>query len=457
MVYLVINGLGFNCGYNREDCPKKTLTCKECLLNQLKEFGFDINSNTTIYLIESKEKSAQIEHERIWKKFLDILNIKHVIIMDKHSGLALLNYPVSTVNINSELLSGFIQANITFSESEKELNFGNNSHLEYPFYELQYERFNILLKNGNYVRFCFVLDQKASNNMKSSVSRFLKEFEIQFKEPLENLQKTGAFKSENMVDFIINSFNINLMFPMTLAHAIPPEVLEKINMNQVQKAIINLIQELLASKSFFYVNTLLDRLKKIVNLDAKIILYEIYQLFEKRVIEPISLEVIANHIESSEELINDKTKKIRPISSIIVGDININELKEQVREMDDSSAKKAIKNFIKKARSSEKTSTYEVARNDYNKALFIAREFKFKNEEQKISKSLFELEKQAKEVELDFILESGEKAEKNNDYINAINYFQKGIKILEGFLIYNITDPRIKKLKKKILKLREEI
>jgi len=51
----------------------------------------------------------------------------------------------------------------------------------------------------------------------------------------------------------------------------------------------------------------------------------------------------------------------------------------------------------------------------------------------------------------------GENAEKNNDNINAIYYYQKALKILEGFLIYDSSDSRMKKLKKKILKIREDM
>ncbi|MHA1670323.1 MAG: hypothetical protein ACTSV5_07045 [Promethearchaeota archaeon] len=62
-----------------------------------------------------------------------------------------------------------------------------------------------------------------------------------------------------------------------------------------------------------------------------------------------------------------------------------------------------------------------------------------------------------KEIELEFAIETGEKSEKNKDYIKAIHNYQTAIKIMEDNLIYSDRDPRIKKLKRKILKLREEI
>ena len=83
--------------------------------------------------------------------------------------------------------------------------------------------------------------------------------------------------------------------------------------------------------------------------------------------------------------------------------------------------------------------------------------FQLKDMINKISFMVFENEKKAKQVELDFALETGENAEKSKDYINAIFQYQKALKILEGFLIYDSDDSKIKKLKKKIVKLREEM
>ena len=67
------------------------------------------------------------------------------------------------------------------------------------------------------------------------------------------------------------------------------------------------------------------------------------------------------------------------------------------------------------------------------------------------------IERKSKTIELDFNIEKAENAEKYGDFINSINYYQKALEILDGFKVYNIIDPRIKKIKKKILKLRDEI
>jgi len=315
----------------------------------------------------------------------------------------------------------------------------------------------MLLKNGECIRVIMILDHKSSDHMKILVSHFLPEFEGRFKEQLSTYQNTGAFSPMNMVEFIINSFNINLVFPMTLAYAIPPEFLEEINNDPIQNAILNLARDTLSSKSFFYINTLLDKIKKIVNIDAQVLLHGIYKLLNKKIIVPMQLETVVTNLEVAQEANQKRAMKIKSISSIIISDDDMTELEEQMENLNQDSAKKVIKNLIKRGKTAEKSSTFDITQKEYNKALIVAKKFNLKDYISKISSMIFETEKKAKQVELDFALETGENAEKSKDYINAIYYYQKALKILEGFLIYDGSNSRIKKLKKKILKIREEM
>ena len=457
MVYFEIDHLGFNCGISKSKCPKYPKSCMSCLKKKLKELGFEVDSNLEVFELDSYERHLQVEREIIWQRFSDILNIRHIILMDKESGLKLLNYSISGAEMDADLLSGFVQANITFSESETVSSNGSRNIRNHQFYEFQYQNFNILLKNGEFVRLCLILDQKASDSMRTVVMQFLQEYEELFHEEISNFKDSGIFKSENMIEYLVDTFNIKLVFPMSLAHSISPNEIEKINQNQIQKAILNLAKELLVSKPFFFINNLLNKVKKIVNLEANLILYEIYQLVENNIFVSINLETIASNMEMREETTSEKVAKFKPISSLITNNSGIEDLQIDLDEMNILSARKIIKEFFKKGKGAEKTLAYQVAKKEYKKALYVAKEFNLKDDITRISQSVLNLEKKEKQLELDFALEKGENAEKNGDYLNSINFYQKALKILEGFLIFNISDSRIKKLKKKIIKLREEI
>ncbi|MHA2280370.1 MAG: hypothetical protein ACXAC5_05935 [Promethearchaeota archaeon] len=455
MVYFEFNQLGYNCGVSKAKCQKYPKYCMSCLKKKLKELNFEVDSSFEVYELDSYERHLQVEREIIWQKFLDVLNIRHILVIDKESGLKLLSYSILGVNLDADLLSGFIQANITFSESEEVSLNGKKYMNNRQFYEFQYKNFNILLKDGGFIRLCLILDHKASDNMRTDVLKFLYEFEEFFNEEITKFKKSGSFSAENMTEYLVDALDITLVFPMSLAHSIPPNELEKINENQIQKAILNLAKEFLASKPFFFINNLLNRVKNIVNLDSSIILYEIYQLIENRIIISTNLETVASDIELKQEAKSEKMTKYKSISSIITDNSQIEEL--QIEEMNEDSARDLIKGAIKKGKNAEKTLAYQIAAKEYKKALYVAREFNLKENISKISQMLLDLENKEKQLELEFVLKAGENAEKTGDYLNSINNYQKALKILEGFLIFNVSDSRIKKLKKKIIKLRSEI
>jgi tetratricopeptide (TPR) repeat protein len=160
-------------------------------------------------------------------------------------------------------------------------------------------------------------------------------------------------------------------------------------------------------------------------------------------------------LELKQEAKTEQITKYKPISSILSDNSEIEDI--DIEGMNALSASKLTKEFIKKGKNAEKTLAYQIANNEYKKALFIAREFNLKDVISKISQMIMDLENKEKQLELEFVLKAGENAEKNGDYINSINNYQKALKILESYLIFNISDSRIKKLKKKIIKLRSEI
>jgi len=456
MGFFIINGLGFNCQYERNNCPYSTLSCKNCLINSLKKFGFEPTSDLKIFKVVSDEKRFEIEKESIWQKFLDVLNIKHVIIMEKETGLVLLNYPVSTSHIDVDLLSGFIQANITFSESNKVSGNNNTSEMTH-FYEFQYKDFNILLRDGNYVRTCIILDHKASMYMRNNMKQFIVSFEEKFKEKFQSLRETGIFDNEGMNDNVIASFNIDLVFPMTLAHAIPPEVLKQINENAIQKAIYDLALEMLSNRPFFYINTLLNRVKKIVKINPNTLLFEIYRLYEKKIIVSKPIENVLNDMEDKHQKTQIRTDKIKPISAVIISDDDLSDLRDQMELLDENDQRELIKGLIKKGKIAERSLDYLDAQKEYEKAQLLSREFSFHEENKKSSKKIFNLEKKQRNIELEFAVETAEIAEKSKDFIKAIYHYQKALKIMENNVIYAEPDPRIKKIKRKIFKMREII
>ncbi|MHA1191352.1 MAG: hypothetical protein ACTSP9_03535 [Promethearchaeota archaeon] len=453
MVYFQVSRIGFNCGKEKGECSFYPDHCKECVKTYIAKVGFDTSQNIKISMMDSEEKQIQMQQSLIWYKFMDVLNIKSVILQTKDSGLLILNYPVSGSKLNVDLLIGFMQANITFSNS-RSIETRSDNH---NFYELQYDTFNLLIKNGNSIRICLVLDGKASESLKQKVNEFLHEYERKFNQKIERLLKSGMLYFDDTVDFIIEAFNIKLVFPMVLSHLISPGDLELINKNLIQKAIIDIANELLTTKNFFFINNLIDIVQPVVKSHPSIILYEIYQLLERNIINPSKIENLAVEVKKFQETRAKRIADNELISSILANDDAMNKLKEKARTLNIDEAKKLMENFVKKGETTEKALAYKEAQKEYEKALYLATGFNFELSIGKISFIILELDKKIKALEIDFCLEFGEKAEKKKDYFNAIQNFQSAIGILgnNGGAIENAS--KIKKLEKRILSLQKHL
>jgi hypothetical protein len=457
MVYFQISPIGFDCRKDKDNCEKYPDFCKECVKAQLENLGLNLDHNLKFTIIDSEEKRIQMFQDLIWQKFLDVLNIKYILLMAKESGLDLIDYPISGAGVNTELLTGFIQANITFSESSNTSDgFVNHGNIG-QFYEFQYETFNILLKNGQFIRICLVLDNKASDSLKILVTDFLGEYESRYLDKIGAHIKKGMKHFEDTIDYITDTFNVKLVFPMILTHTLLPDELYLIQKNPIQKAIIDFAKLLLASKSFFFIINLIDEVQKIVRIDANKILYEVYQLIEKKIIIPTTIKTAEDTISKFQESRAVRIASNELISSLISNNDALNELKEKAKHMGDEEVNSSILSFIRKAETAEKGLAYKEAQKEYELALYLASGFDYKEEVGRISFMILELDKKIKKLELEYVLKVGEKTEKKKDYIKAINYYQQGLNILNDAQNPNGNESQIKKLKKKIAHLQKNL
>ncbi len=457
MVYFQISPVGFDCGLEKQNCNRYPDFCKECVKVKLEKLGLNLTHNIKFTVIDSEEKRIEMFQELIWQKFLDVLNIKHILLMAKESGLALVDYPISGSGINTELLTGFIQANVTFSESSTTSDENGTYGKNYQIYEFQYEKFNILLQNGQFIRICLVLDHNASDSLKTLVNEFLNDYESIYLDKIGEHIRKGKMHFEDTIDFIMDTFNVKLVFPMVLTHTLLPDELELIQKNTIKKAIIDFAKELLASKTFFFIINLIDEVQKVVHIDANKILYEVYNLIEKNIILPTTIETAEDAISNFQETRAVRIDRNELISSIIANEDEISELKEKAKYMNEEEVRSSINSYLRKAETAEKGLAYKEAQKEYEMALYLASGFDFKDEVGRISFMVLELDKKIKDLELEYALKVGEKAEKRKDYIKAINYYKQGLQILKNVQDLNGFESQIKKLEKKISNLQKHL
>lgn len=114
--------------------------------------------------------------------------ISYIIVIHKENGLALYQEQLGSVELNADLISGFITAIQSFGTeiSKKDTSLKG----------LKYENYNIEIATGTYIRAVILLNGKATIELNSSLLNFVNEFERHFENELKTfLGNISVFKS----------------------------------------------------------------------------------------------------------------------------------------------------------------------------------------------------------------------------------------------------------------------
>ena len=456
MVYFELNGIGFDCGIEKDRCPAYPDRCMVCIKAKLEELDFEVNTNLAFNEVDTPQRRLKHQMNVIWKRFLDVLNIRRILILEKESGLAIMDYPIMDTDIDPSLLSGFLHANVIFSESD-----GVSSKSEYwetsssQFIEFQYRHFNLLMKTGNRTRVCLVLNKKASQTVRNTTSKFQFEFESFYSALIDEFISNGTINGDasRAMDFLVKTFDIHLVLPLVIIRSIPPTI----SLTEIHTTILNIARDMLGVKQYFFVNNLLENVKKSLKFKSNFILYEIYKLLEQRVFIPTSLEEIQHNLQQFEE---DKSRRVaesESITEIISHDTEISQVEANAQSVTSDEAQKMISNFKKSAIKAEKNLIYPEALKEYEKALAVANIHGFHKEILKLTKQRGETERKNKKIELEYAINAAEVAEKKKQFLESMRMTQKAIDIIENHLYSNGNVSKAKKLRAKLAKLRSQL
>lgn len=440
--------LGYECGVDKSVCPLGYPEyCPRCIFKRFIDAEFIIDKVETIEQ-DSDIKRQEMNYRYIWKKYKDILNIRHIIILS-NNGVPIYNFAVGDHPIDATLLSGFIQANVLFS-SEKlaiaDKKRTSEDIYDRKFYEFQYKDFNILLRNGKFCRICLILDNSASSNLRELLSHFIEIFEKIYEDKLKEFEKTGNLELFKSVKKLIEKmFEVNLIYPQTLSAQIPANIID--NFSLIQKAVFEYSNDLLKEKPYFFIPHILDTTARILGIiPREEILWNIYQMLRHNIILSKDLQFQRYELDIRRQEKREREFEIRKI-------LEKKELVEILNESISISIEEAhqkMKFYLKKAEVAKKNSAYQEALNEYEKALVYAKIYNAEAEIGKISFQIIEILRFNKDIELEFAREQSMKAEKKKNYIKTLKYL---------FEIKDILTSEIDKAKneKKLIKLNQHI
>ena len=441
---------GFDCGVDKSVCqvgyPEN---CFSCLSKKFSDANFLIDIIESIEQ-DSEQKRKKILYKHIWRKYQDISNIRHVIILTK-GGIPAFNMAVSDLPIDATLISGFIHANMAFSSEE--LTIIDKINPDKKFYEFEYKNFHILLCKGELCRICLILDKRASNNLRELLLNFKNIFEYNYEDELKEFEEKSDLSILDPVrSFVGKTFEITMINPHTLSSQIPPNKIE--NFSLVQKAIYECAKDLLKEETYFFISLLIDTTSKLLGvISNEEILWNIYQMMRENIIIWQNFEFQRQELESERQ---EKQRREYVIEKIM----EIKDMDEIIYECHDMSLDDAhlkINSSMKKGEIAEKNAAYQEALTEYQKALNYAREFNMEMEMGKISFKILEIIKLNKEVELNFAMEQANKSKKKKDYVIALKYLFQIKDILVAENDDGKHDKQLQKLDLRIQKIQNHL
>ncbi|MFX1242955.1 MAG: hypothetical protein ACFFA7_17050 [Promethearchaeota archaeon] len=437
--------LGIDCGVDKSVCQNGYPdNCFNCLSKRFNKANILMDIFDVVEQ-HSEQKRREMLYKHIWRKYQDILTIRHVIILSK-GGVPAFNMAVGDLPIDPSLIAGFIQANVVFSGEE--LTLIDKINPEKNFFEFEYKNFHLLLRVGTLCTPCLILDRRASGSMRDLLSKFTDILERDYEDELQEFEKTGDLNILNQVKSLVEKiFEVTMIYPLTLSTQIPLDIFE--NLTPIQKAVYETCKDLLKDEEYFFILSLIKTTSKLLGVISKEeILWNIYQMIREDIIIWADLEFQRKELESKEEDMQKREYVIQKIMEIK----DLDEIIFECQDMNKDDAMKKVKSLLKKGEIAEKDAAYQEALNEYQKALTYAKEFNMETMIGKISFKVLDIIKLNKEVELKFALEQASKSEKKKDYVVALKYL---FQIKENLSSQNEDDKRDKQIQKINLRIKK--
>ncbi|MHA1642883.1 MAG: hypothetical protein ACTSVX_09145, partial [Promethearchaeota archaeon] len=424
-------------------------------------------------VIVPKKRARQRILDEVKTIFDDDINLEHVFILYKETGVCLFSKSFGSERIDPDLVSGFITAVSSFGKemvAKETLN------------EIAYGDKMILIADGEYIRVALVLSKEPSIHMRENVTSFIELFENKYKDVLANWR--GALSPFRDVGFLIDEiFDTSIILPHQITFQFnTAKDVKSTQARDILKISQSCVED--SGREFIFIATLLNRAIEETNMDIAEIFIGIKELREKKILVPIEISEIEVQPISQQELalldkrISELTSispeersrlvqelaRMGPVereaylSSLVekheIVSAPIKPKKEIGTFEDQKSAKKEIKRLVKNAKKLRAEKQYQNAIHDLQTAARIASNWKLKDLTRELEESIRKIEIEDLEEQKEDLKNKAKDALKKKDFVTAANYFETASKIASK--IFKLGDASVmKEVKQLITKAKE--
>ncbi|MEM2637011.1 MAG: hypothetical protein QXL15_01535, partial [Candidatus Korarchaeota archaeon] len=233
----------------------------------------------------------QLEREsRLERLFLDIIGLKYVIILEKGTGISLVEYAIDKKEIDSQLIGGFISAISSFGEE-----LSGKSGIA----GIEYKNFYLAVADGERIRVIFALSERPSNEFNERALNLVKEFEMQYRNELDSFSgNIDPFRSA--VSLIENTMEIWMIRNVELVNS---------RVKKVAKDVVKSARLLAGEIQIFRPSNLIKNASSIGKRMGYVV-SEVMKMKKLNAIKPLSQEEFISRIQGEMNKIKEMREKM---------------------------------------------------------------------------------------------------------------------------------------------------
>jgi hypothetical protein len=227
-------------------------------------------SFTSYKLIKRSRRIHEEFRQKIYNKYMDVLNLEYFIIIEKKTGLNIYEQILASKNIDASLITGFLAAIRSFGI---ELTGANEQSQTI---KLEYHQSKIIMSEFKNFRILLIMKENPSQDFLDSIKALSYDIDTEYGEQLANF--TGDITHfKNVKDLLDKHLETSLIYPLKLET-------QSIKTNSEEKILINSAQSIMKKRNidYFFVSNLLSIKKGFQVKDAETIL----NLIEKKIFQP---------------------------------------------------------------------------------------------------------------------------------------------------------------------------
>jgi len=229
-----------------------------------------ITTFTSYKLVKRSRRIREKHRKRIFNKYMDVLNLDYFIISEKESGLTIFDQLYAGKDIDSSLISGFLQAIRSFGI---ELT---DAEAQSQTIKLDYMNLKILMSEFKNFRILLLMKDDPSLDFLDSIKDLSYEIENKFGEAISKFNGS-LHQFEGIKELLEEHLETSLIYPLKVIE-------QQVKISPVEKSMISKAQSMMKLKNtdYFFVSNLLSTKKGFQVKDAEIIL----KLINKKIFQP---------------------------------------------------------------------------------------------------------------------------------------------------------------------------